>query len=132
MNDETLMAERIGSLDEQLKAAKSKINKLEQERRHHNIATRIEEWVPAIVFTTLAIVAVGGGIGYPIYKAAMTPTAVDHCYLDTHRDGDDKLVVRLFGNVEWGPDRTLGLLDTPDQAVELAGKLGCPLLRGSE
>lgn len=63
-------------------------------------------------------------LGYMLFMAATVPDRVNACYTYPEAEGSK---VRLYGQVDWHDDRTLGLFETFDQAVEGARKIGCPI-----
>ncbi len=51
--------------------------------------------------------------------------AVDHCFIQQDESG---LVYRLWGHRAWSHDTKMGSFRSADEAVELARRIGCPLV----
>lgn len=121
MNDETLMAEKIGSLEQENRqlerdkaSLRDRIHKLERQLEYKKFGRRLS----AFIFTTGLVV----GLGWLSWKAVNSYTT-DTCYIDRSEERID--VFRVKRVVEWGQDMELGYSTDLDKAMEIAKKQGC-------
>jgi hypothetical protein len=79
--------------------------------------------------TALGIFLAAAAVGLPVVgvvKLASASGEADFCYV--RRYGDfDSVGFRLHANVPWGDDRIITRVDTFEEAVAAAERIGCPL-----
>ena len=128
MNDETLMAEELGSLRQKNKELKETVG-------DRNSTINTLRWqIARGKFFYSALGALVGlsmvlGLGYLLFKW-LNSYETKHCYIE--RGQSTVQVYRVKRTVEWEKDRGLGFSTDLDKAMEIAQKQGCKIHRSAE
>jgi len=114
MYEETIMAERIGSLQQENEDLK---NKLKDARRRYRTK---QLW--KIVCGLTIVVTILFGLIYIIYNSIYSKVTND-CYIESEIRRVRVFVVRQ--TVDWGSDRILGISSNLDDAINMTKKQSC-------
>jgi hypothetical protein len=114
MRDDTIMAERVGQLQQENEELKRELKDLKW--RHANK----QVWhIACGVVVTLAVVF---GLFYLIYNGLHSKVTND-CYIESETRQVRVFVIRK--TVDWGSDRLLGVSSSIDEALKMAEKQSC-------
>lgn len=124
-SDDCLMAEKIGSLQEEIKSLRNKNRDLShqvQTEQRRNIFERAPIGL-AILLATAFVLALAG---YPIYKTFTTSTTPTSCEVEFSQGqcGDR---YTLYGIIPWHTDPSYGNYNTLEEAIEAAEIRGCSI-----
>lgn len=118
MTDETLLAEKVGALEEEKRQLKKEVEGLRADLRwktfRHGTITFL-----VITFLVIAL----GWLGWKAINSRDT----DECYIKATTAQCDVFLINR--RVEWWPDRTLGSSPDLDKALEIGRKQGCKALQ---
>jgi hypothetical protein len=125
------MAERVGSLQEELAVANTIIAALHKDKSvemRKQAGSNIALWL-LLIFPTSGVSATAF---YPVYKWMTSPNTVSHCYTDVECRTDlingnqvHTCGFALIGHVDWHSDRRYGLFVTLKEAISEAAVAGC-------
>jgi len=114
MNDEAVMAERVGQLQQENEELKEQLRDLKWSYNYRRF------WTSAVgAVSALAVVV---GLFYLIYNG-LHSKVTDNCYISSENRQVRVFVVQQ--TVEWGSDRLLGVSSSMDEALKIAKKQSC-------
>lgn len=114
MNNEAVMAERVGQLQQENEELKKKLKDLKWQHAYKRFWTSAAGAVGVFAFVC--------GLFYLIYNSIHSKVTND-CYIASEIRSVRIFVVRQ--TVEWGSDRILGVSSSMDEALGIAKKQSC-------
>ena len=133
VRDETLMAERIGGLQEEIKELRKKNSKLEKENKElfsyekklkfYNAKKKFINSLCLILF----IILLSFVVIYPIIMASINIEKVSYCSIVSQRNNCGTCY-QVVGNINWNTDKNYGSFSSLEEARNFVDTIQCPLL----
>jgi hypothetical protein len=124
-DDSNLLAERIGSLQEENKQLKDKLQKAAYDNATLSYKVVWDRWWVGISIFLVVCLCVSF-IGYSIYQWIATSNIPTHCTIDGP-SRDAKCSYTLYGVIDWHFDESYGTYGSLEEAKRAAKTMRCKL-----